>query len=98
MRIKIAGKYWDFRVTNSMQKTADGECDEPTSTCKQIRVRPRVFRSDERCIEVVLHEVLHAAGWPIEHDLVTTYARDAARLLCALGFSRDTNTVPDKWR
>jgi hypothetical protein len=51
---------------------------------KSIRVDASL--AGEERLEVLLHELLHAAGWPIDEGFVTNFAADAAHVLWRLGY------------
>jgi hypothetical protein len=65
----------------------DGDCDDPTVRGRTIRIADDL--AGEELLETLLHECAHAAGWILdERDFVEPFARDVARLLSRLGFSR----------
>jgi len=85
MRTKIDGKYWDL-VYVKLPRSVDGECDRPDQKGKQIKISRSVLRNDQRHLEALLHEVLHAVAWPLDEEYVAAFARDAARLVIKRGF------------
>lgn len=82
MRVKILGKVWNLRFAPNMANR--GDCDPPTTRGKEIRILSSL-RGEER-LEVVIHELVHAAGWHIDEGFVAGFARDAARALWRLGY------------
>ncbi len=78
MRIRILGKYWTFRFVPNLGKN-HGTCGHPESPEKQIRVEQGL--RGEALLEVVIHEVLHAANWHLDEEFVTEFASDVARIL-----------------
>jgi hypothetical protein len=82
MRVKILSKLWNLRFAPNLANR--GDCDAPTARGKEIRVSSGL-RGEER-LEVVLHELVHAAGWHIAEEFVGQFAHDAARVLWRLGY------------
>jgi hypothetical protein len=82
MRIKVLGKLWRLRFAPNMGDR--GDCDEPDQRGKEIRIASSL-RGEER-LEVLIHEIVHAAGWHIDETFVERFARDAARALWRLGY------------
>lgn len=77
-------KRWQL-VFEKMPKD-DGRCDSPDTPNKKIRINPNVKRNDIHYLDVVLHELLHAAHWNLSEEAVEEYATNAAQLLYKLGF------------
>jgi len=82
--VTINKKRWSL-VFRRLAKN-DGECDSPTAPKKQIRISPVVVKDDERYMDTVLHELLHAGCWSLDEEFVSEYARVAAKTLHRLGF------------
>jgi len=82
MQVKILGKVWNLRFAPNMANR--GDCDPPTAPGKEIRVLSNL--RDEGRLEVLIHEMVHAAGWHIDEEFVGRFARDAARVLWRLGY------------
>ena len=82
MRITILGKRWKLRFAPNMG--VRGDCDAPTTPNKEIRIASSL-RGEER-LEVLIHEMCHAAGWHIDETFVEQFAGDAARVLWRLGY------------
>jgi hypothetical protein len=61
-----------------------GDCDAPTTPNKEIRIASNL-RGEER-LEVLIHEMVHAAGWHIDETFVEQFASDAARALWRQGY------------
>jgi hypothetical protein len=85
MKLKIRGKVWEF-VRVPMKET-DGLCDAPTVPGKKIKVDSRLH--GERELEVIIHEVLHAAHWDLSEEAVDEAARDLARALWRIGYKHE---------
>lgn len=85
MQLTILGKRWSLRFVPKVDsKGSRGECDPPDQPKKEIRVLSRL--TDEERMEVLIHEMLHAASWHIDEKFVEQFAADAARNLTKLGF------------
>lgn len=82
MRIKVLGKVWCLRFAPNMANR--GDCDEPDQRDKEIRIASNL-RGEER-LEVLLHELVHAADWNLDESFVGQFASDAARALWRLGY------------
>jgi hypothetical protein len=81
-QLNILGKRWRLRFAPNM--TNRGDCDPPDQPDKEIRVSS-ALRGEER-LEVLIHELLHSAGWHIDEEFVERFARDATRALWRLGY------------
>ncbi len=88
MQLNVLGKRWRLRFVPNLG-TNRGDCDPPNQRAKEIRVAAGL-RGEER-LEVLIHELVHAAGWHIDEGFVERFAADAARVLWRLGY-RDSNT------
>lgn len=82
MLITVLGKRW--RYTRPLLAGADGFCDAPTVRGKTISVDCRL--RGERELEIIIHELLHAAAWQLDEQLVSKFAEDTARILTKLGY------------
>jgi hypothetical protein len=82
MRVKILSKLWNLRFAPNLGNR--GDCDPPTARGKEIRVSSSL--RDEERLEVLLHELVHAAGWHIDEEFVGQFAHDVARTLWRLGY------------
>lgn len=83
MQASILGKRWRIATVPNLGENR-GTCDPPTCRDKTIRIAA-YLRGEER-LEVLIHEMLHAAGWHIDEEFVTKFANDAARTLWRLGY------------
>jgi len=84
MQITILGKRFQLRFVERLDK-ARGECDDPCQPKKEIRIRERL--KGEQKLEVLIHEMTHAAGWHIDEKFVEQFAKDLARNLTKLGYT-----------
>jgi hypothetical protein len=87
MHLTILGKRWRYRTVRRIgdKKTTLGQCDPPDKKNKEIRVLSRL--SGESRMDVVIHEMLHAAGWHLDEEFVDRFATDAARALTKMGYT-----------
>jgi len=88
--VTIAGKRWRWQWWRFGRGENDGDCDPPNVKRKTIRIRDSLRRTERqrRLMEVAIHEILHAAAWPIREDIVTQGAEDIADVLWKLGYRR----------
>ena len=87
MRVTIRGKRWNLIFTNHLAPTDDGKCDAPELPGKEIRIRPNL--PPKRALEVLIHEIFHAANFDLSEDTVTQAAEDATTILWKLGYRRE---------
>lgn len=92
MKIKILGKLWDLRFVHNL--TNRGDCDSPIKPFKEIRVSS-ALKGEEK-LEVLLHEMFHAACWNLDEEFVEEFAVDVARNLWRLGYRQTDQTGKDK--
>lgn len=84
MNVTIRGKRWTLVFTEDLPTDVDGLCDQPTTKGKQIRIRASL--QGERRLEVILHELEHAADWDKDEEAVCEIARERAKILTRLGY------------
>ena len=80
MRIRIRGRYFTMTFER-LPATHDGSCNYEG---REIKIR-KTLRG-ERQLEVVIHELLHAAHWDLDESAVEETAEDLARVLWKLGY------------
>ena len=86
MQLTIMGRRWNLVFVDHIDgQGARGECDPPDAPKKEIRIRARL--NGEEKLEVLIHEMLHAASWHIDEEFVKQFSADAARNLTQLGFT-----------
>ena len=85
MKIKILGKMWNF-VREKTPQNQDGFAEDPKTPNKRIVIRPRL--SGERELDVIIHELLHAADWHKDEGWVSQVGSDIARVLWRLGYRK----------
>jgi hypothetical protein len=78
MRHKIRGKMWNVRRVPNLGN-ARGSCDPPTKPNKEIKILSSL--RGQEFLEVLLHEILHAALWDLDEQAVSETAEDAARAI-----------------
>lgn len=81
MRAKILGKVWEIVFTPRVHL---GDCDGPHIANKKIRIAKKL--KDEQRLEVIIHELLHAANWHLDEEWVEQAGIDIARVLWRLGY------------
>lgn len=81
--VTVRGKRWKLMFI-PLRGDADGTCDPPDATGKAIRINSSL--NDERRLEVIIHELLHAGHWYISEEAVEETARDIARALWRIGY------------
>ena len=69
---------------------ARGSCDPPTKPNKEIKILSSLKGQEK--LEVMLHEILHAALWDLDEQAIDETAADAARALWKEMFSDNSNT------
>ncbi len=89
--VTILGKQWELCWRKRLPsvgrgRICHGECDAPDTPGKQIRIRAGL--SDAEHLDVLIHEMLHAAAWHIREDLVDQFATDVSAVLVRLGWKR----------
>lgn len=88
MRIRILGKFWSLRFVptlGSAENPKRGDCDPPEATSKSLRVLSGLRGEDQ--LEVLIHEMLHAADWHRSEEWVAEVSKDMARALTRLGYT-----------
>ena len=88
MRVKVGNKYWNLLFTELDEETG-GECDSPDTNGKEIRIATDLKKPDE--LEVIIHELLHAADWSKDEEWVEVIADDIARVLWKLGWRNNSD-------
>ena len=91
MRIRILRRMWEVLfVSRRDMPTNDGEClIPPAARCKTIRVYNAL--TGERKLDVIIHEMLHAADWHKDEEWVESVASDIARALWRMGYRGPTD-------
>jgi hypothetical protein len=91
-RVTILGKRWTLKLVPKHERRGHyGLCDHPESADKTITVESN--HDDERVLDTVLHELLHAGAWNLDEEIVSQWATDAARILKKLGWKRETDAA-----
>ena len=93
MIVTIKRKRWELVfLPPSQMPTEDGkpirgQCDGPGQTKKKIKIN-NSLRGEER-VEVIIHEMLHAADWDKDEEWVEQVAEDIARVLHKLNLLQE---------
>lgn len=82
MRVQILNKRWWLRFAPNMGNR--GDCDGPHKPDKEMRIASEL-RGSER-LEILIHEITHAADWHKDEEFVDQFAHDMARILWRLGY------------
>lgn len=82
MRINLLGRRWYLRFGRNLFRR--GDCEKPTRRRKEIRIDSRL-RGKEK-LEVLMQEMIHAAGLKLDEAIVEQFGREAARVLWRLGY------------
>ena len=85
MKIKIKGKVWNF--IRKKLENHKGYCESPNSKNKSIIVDSRLKGEEE--LEIILHELLHAAFWFLDEEYVEEISRDFAKILWTLNYRKE---------
>jgi hypothetical protein len=86
VRAKIGGKRWEIVFTNCISSKLDGDCYPPNGKTRKIRVRKNL--PQERELEILIHEVLHAALWIVDEQVIEQTAKDLQTILSERGYCR----------
>lgn len=81
--VTIRGRRWQILFTVDLPRNVDGLCDPPDTPRRSIRIRKTL--KGERLLEVLLHEIEHAAHWTQAEESVAEIAEEKARILTRLG-------------
>ena len=84
MKLKMRGKVWEF--VRKRLDMIDGQCDGPSVAGKRIHVDSAL--TGERELDVIVHELTHAAHWDLAEEAVDEFATDLARALWRLGYRK----------
>ena len=91
MRVRIRGKQWT--VKRERLSSARGICDHPEEPGRTIRIAKSLKDAEE--LEVLLHEMLHAAFWDLDEGVVETVSEDLSAALWRMGY-RKAATIKTK--
>ena len=87
MQVTINGRRYQIRFRNP-GRNVDATCDDPTEPRPEIWIRPALQNRPVELTETVIHECLHAQGWPLDEEFVTGAAEDITAILDKLGLIR----------
>ena len=89
MRISVFGKPWSLLFVAYVSGTRakrgryaggdHGSCSRPDKAPREIKIRGDL--AGRRLLDVLIHELTHAANWHIDEDHVNRFASDVARTL-----------------
>lgn len=86
MRVTIRGKRWTLLFVKDLPNNDRGQCHGPHIKNKKIRIRERL--RPKTTLEILIHEMLHAADWDKDEEWITEVAEDIARVLWRLGYRK----------
>jgi hypothetical protein len=86
MKATIGGKRWEIVFTNCISSKLDGDCYHPNGKPRKIRIRKGL--SEERELEILIHEFLHAALWIVDETIIEQTALELQRILTERGYHR----------
>ena len=86
MKVIIRGKAYRLRFAD-LPEDGDGLCDPPDKPGKTITINK--WLKGERRLDVIIHELLHAAFWDMDEVPVNDAATDIARVLTRLGYKNE---------
>ena len=69
-----------------MMPMDDGECSNPDDANRTIRIRRGL--EDKREGEVCAHEIIHAAVWSLDEEIVTMLAENITEFLWRIGWRK----------
>jgi hypothetical protein len=85
MQLTILGKRWRLLFVDKIDALGSrGSCDPPDKPNKAIRILKRL--KGEELLEVLFHEMQHAAAWHVDESYIEKFSADAARNLTKLGY------------
>jgi hypothetical protein len=80
------GNEYSLVFTDSLENGDRGDCDPPGTSKAKIRIRKGLSQAET--LEVIIHELLHAANWHMSEEWVTETAQDISKVLTRLGYKR----------
>lgn len=85
--VTILGKKWKVSWASRL-KDALASCSSPDLPNRKITLRRSLLGDDEKLIDCMVHEMMHASQWNLDEGFVEEFATDVARALVRLGFHR----------
>lgn len=89
--IRLGNKRWRLREVDALPAKRRGDCDDPQTPRKQIRLLASLQGRDR--LEILLHEFFHALAWDLDESWVEVSARDVAKILYDLGYRDHDNST-----
>ncbi|TWT51828.1 hypothetical protein KOR42_33010 [Thalassoglobus neptunius] len=86
MRVDLRGKRYEFRKFRSQRHW--GECDDPRTPGKEIRIERSLKEDSPEFLETVIHEALHGLFPDLKEEAVDESSRSLRVLLWRLGFRK----------
>lgn len=85
--IRIRGQRWRLRFVNNLGN-CEGICEKPTRTIRIARGYP-----EERILDSIVHELIHAALWDLDEEAVLETANAISAALTKLGYRRVSDSA-----
>lgn len=86
----MRGKRYAFRKMKKIDSVGSiGECADPTSTNKAIKIHKSLKGVDE--LEVTIHEMLHGCFWDLDESVIDEAGVDISKALWRLGYRKIEN-------
>lgn len=82
LTVILNGKRWTIEFSN-LGPSMWGKCNPPDQPNKKIHIHSQI-KSQEKLLEVLIHECTHATQWHLDESFVETFARDIARTIVRL--------------
>lgn len=87
LRVTIRGKRWNLIFVPELPNNDRGDCQGPHIRNKKIRIREGM--REKTTLEILLHEILHAANWDLDEQAIQETAEAQADILWSLGYRRE---------
>jgi hypothetical protein len=79
-RVSICGNSAELVYTRrGIPRKHRANCDPPQAVPRKVRIDPNV--AGEEKTELLIHELLHLASWPIDEAFISQFADEAAAIL-----------------
>lgn len=84
MRVRLGGKYWQFRFANIRDY---GDMNDPGKAEGRV-IRIGSWQGEQETLDTIIHEALHASRPELDEAAVHETANDLSRLLWRLGYRK----------
>lgn len=83
----------EYTIRTARLRAHRGDCDSPRCKSPEIRIANKIQGMEE--LEVLIHELLHAAYWDLSEDAVANPAYDIAKVLWDWGYRKEQKGTTD---